>query len=197
MRGNGRRGFSLLELLLVMGLAPILFFSVFSNFNTGVKLWAKIVQQTPEEDLNIFSFKVRRDIEHVLPFSPVPFEGDERQIVFPAAVETKPELGGKHGIGEIRLFYDTSANAIVREERNLSEFYRDAAGRHSVLLRNVSAFEFSYLSKDPLQSTHTWTEYWKPSPKNLPVAVKMSFELEHVPGKLERVVFVPIGGEKP
>ncbi len=187
-------GFSLIELLLVMTLAPLVFFSIYSNFSAGVRIWSTVVRQTPEEDLNIFYYKTQRDIENMLRYTSIPFGGDKEEIVFAAAIEALPELGGDHGIGQVRFFYDETSKTINREVKNYSEFYRDSPGHQTVLLQGVSSFELSYLSFSKLDNSAVWRDSWKPDGNNLPLAVRLSFSTVQNADKQERVIFIPTGG---
>ena len=187
-------GFSLLELLLVMTLLPIVFFSVYSNFSTGFKIWARVVRQTPEEDVDIFYYKARKDLENMQRFAAIPFDGDKEAVSFAATVQAPPELGGASGIGQVSFTYDPDHHTVLRESKDYSQLYEEHPGTQSVLLKNVASFELSYFSKEPMENAHSWSDSWKPDPKKLPLAVRISFTLEGVPEKQERTVFIPVGG---
>ena len=190
------KGFSLIELLLVMTLAPIVFFSVYSNFSAGVRIWSTVVRQTPEEDLNIFYYKTRRDLENMLRYASIPFSGEKDEIMFASAVEAIPPLGGKRGIGQAHFFYDSSSKTIKREIKNFSELYRDSPGQETVLLKGVSSFELSYLFFSSSDHGAVWGDSWGSDKDNLlPLAVKMSFFTESGTEKQERIIFIPAGGK--
>ena len=180
-----------------MALVPVIFFAVYSNFTSGLKVWTKVIRSVPEEDLNIFYVKIRRDLENVQRFSSIPFNGEQEGISFAAVVDTLPELGGSRGIGQVRLYYDGYAHALIREMTNYSQLHRESPSQKNVLLQKVSSFEFSFLSRDPLQTGYSWSEQWKPDPKKLPVAVKLSFTVADVPERQERIIFIPVGGKLP
>jgi len=179
-----------------MTLAPIIFFSVYSNFSAGVRIWSTVVRQTPQEDLNIFYYKIRRDIENMLRYVSIPCMGDKEEVTFASSIETIPEIGGKRGIGQVRLFYDTNSKSIRREIKNFSEIYRDAPGQETVLLRGVSEFELSYLSVGLPGSAAAWNDSWKSEGANLlPLAVRLSFSTETSAAKQERIFFILAGGK--
>ena len=187
-------GYSLLELLLVLTLLPVVFFAVYSNFSTGFKVWARVVRATPQEDLDIFYTKTRRDLQSMRRLSSVVFEGDREEISFAASVEARPELGGQYGLGQVRLFYDKDSRTVLREVKDYSEVYRGSPGTQSVLLKNVTSFELAYFTKGGTDSSYGWTDSWKPEADKLPLAVKMTFSVADIPGTWERTVFIPVGG---
>ena len=190
-----RRGFSLLELLLVLTLAPIVFFALYSNFSAGLHIWSTVVRQTPEEDLHIFFYKVRRDVENMLRTDAIPFSGDSEEIVFACAIEARPELGGKRGIGQVRFYYDGSSKTINREVKDYSQVYQESPGQVTALLRNVSSFSLSYLTPAQTGDTYSWNDSWTPQAGALPAAVRLSFEAEQTLNRQERVIYIPVGGK--
>ena len=189
------RGFSLLELLLVLTLAPIVFFAVFSNFSTGIRLWQRVQVETPEEDLAIFLLKAQRDFEGAMRYSPMPFRGDSDEVAFASGVVASPELGGARAIGEVRYFYDASARGIAREIRDLSQIYQEKPGKTSLMLRPVGSFELFYLVWDPLASQYEWKSEYRPEkPGQLPLAVRLTYSVPSIAGAAEQTFFLPAGG---
>lgn len=188
-------GFSLLELLLVLTLAPIVFFAVYANFSTGVRMWQRLQIGTPEEDLVIFTQKAQRDFENMMRYSTAPFEGSKEEVTFPTGIESDPVLGGRRSIGQAHYFYDTGAKAIFRETKNVSELYRESSGTKNLLLKNVSYFWVDYLIFDKLAGEYVWTDNYRPdNPGNLPVAVRLSYGLAGMDEKLQQTFFIPAGG---
>ena len=88
-----KRGFSLIELLLVLTLAPIIFFAVYANFISGVRLWQRMQVGTPEEDQAIFRTKTQRDFQNVLRYAAVPFTGGKDEVTFMAGIGSDEALG--------------------------------------------------------------------------------------------------------
>jgi prepilin-type N-terminal cleavage/methylation domain-containing protein len=190
-----RAGFTLLELLLVLTLAPIVFFAVYANFSTGTRLWQRLQTDTPEESLVIFRLKVQRDFENALRTGMIPFEGDKEETAFGAGISAEPALGGERGIGQVRYRYDERARGIVREVRDFHQVYRDDTGRSSVVLKGVRSFELSYLVEDTVSKQYQWGSSYRPNkPGSLPMAVKMIFTGDQGSPSGEVTLFIPAGG---
>jgi len=188
-------GFSLLELLLVLTLAPVVFFAVYANFNTGIRLWQRLQVETHEEDLVIFTQKAQRDFENMMRYSSVPFEGGKDKAIFLTGIESEPVLGGRRSIGQVRYFYDDAAKAIFRETKNVNESYQESSGTTNLLLKNVSSFEFAYLTFDKLSGAYVWNDnYRSDKPGNMPIAVRLSFTLAGMDENTQQVFFIPAGG---
>ena len=190
----GQLGFSLLELLMVLTLAPIVFFTLYSSFSAGLRIWSTVVSQTPEEDLNIFYMKTRRDIENMLRYDPIPFSGDNEEAAFASVIEAPAELGGRHAIGQVRFFYDPSSKTVRRETKNISQLHKDSAGQVTVLLKGVTSFALFYLSNNQTGDDYSWSDSWAPQSGTLPVALRLSFKTADTPDRQERIVYVPVGG---
>ncbi len=190
---RSRAGFSLVELLLVMALLPIVFYTVFSNFSVGMRVWKSVNTPTPIEDLEIFYHKMRTDLENTFLYQTVPFEGSSEEVSFATFLSTVPELGGEHGIGQVRLYYDPNLKAIIRQAKNISELYKEHEGKKTVLLREVGAFQLSYYIYDDADKTYTWADAWKADPKKLPVAIQIQYT--HKGSQIQtKSYFLPTGG---
>ena len=193
-----RAGFTLVELLLVAVLVPLIAFAIYANFNSGIKIWQRLNQQTGLEDLNIFSQKALKSLDGALNYSTITCEGDGESFSFASFIETEEKLGGDRGIGQTRLFYDPKQKAIKREQKNMSQVYKEASGKVDILLSGVSNFEMSYFTMNKQDKTYQWIEEWSvPAPPNeLPVAVRMEFELSVVSDSrsVKKTFMIPAGG---
>lgn len=189
------RGFSLLELLLVMTLAPIVFFAVYSNFSTGVRLWQRLEVETPEEDQALFLTKARRDFENMMRYASVEFEGSSDEVTFASGIQADSALGGERAIGEVRYFYDARARGIARQVKDVSEIHEEKEGKKSLLLTGVGSLGISYFVFEPSTSKYEWKDAFLPEkPGDLPMAVRLSYSLDEGAGSVEQTFFVPSGG---
>ncbi len=190
-----RRGFSLIELLLVLTLAPIIFFAVYSNFISGVRLWQRMQVGTPEEDQAIFRMKTQRDFQNVLRYAAIPFAGEKDGVSFMAGIEADDKLGGKRAIGWVHYFYDESADAVTREVKDFNQIYRESAGKATQMARGVGSFTVVYLVKEALSSDYEWKEEFRPEkPGELPLAVRLIYTTQNSAESTTQTYFIPAGG---
>ncbi len=176
---------------------PLVGFAVYSNFSAGVRIWQRLNQQTPLEDLSIYRQKMSRTFESVIRFSPIPFEADKDGIVCAAFITTDEKLGGEHGVGEVRIFYDDRSGSIKREEKNLSLVYRDKPGKIDNILAGVTDLKIMILSYDKQDDSFKWLEEWQNHPKvEMPLAVKLEFNFSNagVSRHVTDTFLIPIGG---
>lgn len=200
-RSAGKRcfvaGFSLLELLLVLTLVPIVALTAYSNLSSGIKLWKALNQPIPEEDLQIFHNKVSRDFLSSAIFSPIPFQGDSETVAFASNVQARPEMGGDRTLGQVTYRYDAAAQAVMREEKDYSEFFNDKPARVRLALVQVSACTLSYLVYDKEQKKYVWAGVWVGEANRTPMAVRFSYTLtrENRTRSAVGTFYVPVGGE--
>ncbi len=186
----------MVELLLVALLIPLIGFAIYANFNSGVKIWRRLHQQTSTEDIMIFTQKVSRNFETLLKYASIPFEGGKDGVSFAALTPTDPLLGGDHGICQVRFFYDPASKAIKRQIRNLSQIYRDMDTKAEPILSGVSDFKVSYFAMNKQDKTFEWLEEWADRPKELPVAVRFEFNWSSASGQtpVKKTFMIPAGG---
>ena len=197
LRRRSEKGFSLLEILLVLFLAPIVFFAVYSNFSTGVKLWQRLQIVLPEEDQIIFLHKVRSDFNSAMRYSVIPFEGSQEEVVFPSGIQDGLAPGQDRPIGRVRYFYDESARGLMREAADISECYQEKQGKIDRLLDGIGSFQIAYLVEDPDDQEYVWREDFRPQkPGDLPSAVKFSYFSQSSGKGVESTFFIPAGGAK-
>ncbi len=191
-----RAGFSLIELLLVLTLAPIVFFAVYSNFSTGVRLWQRLKTPVVTEDLVIFNQKSRADLSRILRYQAIPFLGTSQELEMASAISADEDLGGDRAIGQVRYFYDDNANSLFREIRNYSQVFNDQPGLIQLLIKDVTDLEWSYFSYDKLSNGFVWTEEFRPdSPEVTPAAVRLSFHHAGSGRMYDQIYFLPNGGD--
>jgi hypothetical protein len=181
--------------LLVLSLAPVVFFVVYSNFNIGVRLWQRMQVETPEEDLALFYLKARSDFESVMRYSSLPFTGAEQEFAFMCGIQAPAELGGERAIGQVRYFYDEASRAITREVKHFNQLYKERPGRTSQLLRRVDFFAVAYLAWNPLNSQFEWSAEFRPEKADgLPVAVRLLYSAPGNDEATEQTFFLSAGG---
>lgn len=188
-------GFSFVELLLVMSLAPIIFFAVYSNFTSGVRLWQRMQIGTPEEDQAIFRLKTQRDFQNVLHYAAVPFEGEKEEMFFMAGIDVEGSPGGKRAMGQVHYYYDESARTIARETRDFSQLYQEKPGQITLMAQNVRSVQMAYLVKDPLENDFTWKEeFTAEKAGDLPLAIRLIYTAQNSSQSTELTFFIPAGG---
>ena len=193
-----QKGFSLIELLIVAALIPVISFAIYFSFRSSTELWKRLVQEIPEEEIAIFNWRSEGDFRQAFHYSAVPFFGSEEEVSFACYIHTDPHLGGDHGIGQARYFYDSDKKLIVREEKNVSQLYAQKGYSSKVLLQHIESFQLSFLFKDREENKFKWRGDWPVSEKYLPIAVQFNFTQDQsgTLRSVNKVFEIPAGGNR-
>jgi hypothetical protein len=196
MRLARRAGFSLMEILLVAVLLPVVGLAIFSNFNSGLKLWRSIGTPDPNEDRTIFFGRVERDLEQGFKSKAAPFTGSSGTFSLSTIVEGPEGLGGADSPGRAVFSYDAAGRAIVREAFDANQISEEKPGTKTAAARDVASAHFSYLVFDKERQRFEWREEVEADKLALPAAVRFEMELLAPDGALEpvsRVFYIPAG----
>ena len=78
----------------------------------------------------------------------------------------------------------------------MSQVYKEAPGTAETLLSGVVNFEMSFFTMNKQDKTYQWIEEWSDLPNELPVAVRMEFELSGSSDSrpVKKTFMIPAGG---
>jgi prepilin-type N-terminal cleavage/methylation domain-containing protein len=191
-RHNGaKRGFTLVELLVVCAILSIISAAIYATFSGGVKIWQRLNTRVAEEDINIFFDKFSSDLRASFRFKGMNFSGAKERFEFPAFVKS-PRLE-KRTVGGVKYSYNFMGMLVEREEKDYSRIYNGEQGTASHSLKDVASLEFRYYIYDKEQKKYIWQEEYLN--EEAPLAVRIYLELDdgaHT-RKLIKTVTVPVG----
>lgn len=186
------KGFTLIELLIVTALLAVISLAIYATFNSGVKIWQRVNQQIPEEDLDIFLEKFALDLRNSFKFNGSNFLGEEKRFEFPTLVNS-PGMN-KKTVGKVIYLYDSESNIIKRNLLDFSQIYNGEEGTTQELLKNAKSLKFRYYLYDKEKKEYLWQDEWLK--EDLPLAVRI--ELEFGNGteirKFTKTVNIPVSG---
>ncbi len=166
------RSFTLIEMLIVPVALSIVAFALFATFANGIKVWKRVHQQVPEEDVNIFFDRFGYDAKNSFKFTGINFTGSSERIEF-ATLVYSPRLRTRT-VGKAIYFYDGSAGTLAKEERDYSQAYAGEQGSVVQSLGNIRNARFRYYFYDAEKKEYVWREEW--GEEGLPLAVRVEFE---------------------
>lgn len=158
--------------------------------NSGVRVWRKINQELPQEDLNIFFDKFSADLHNCLIYADQKLVGQAQELELPALVTSlnfPARLPGK-----IVYVYNRQTKTLSRKLKDYSQLYNDDEGMILPVLKNVQSLEFSYAIIDNQTKDFLWLEDW--DKEDLPRAAKVELEIkdEEKIRKFSRTVSIPV-----
>ncbi len=194
-----RKGFTFVEVLLVISLMAIVLVAVFQAMAMGITLWDRITNAFQEEDTILFFEKLTRDLRNSFRYSSFDyFQGDESELGMATLVRTfirekkNTEVSYIDGIGMVTYFWDPVKHIITRRERNYNQILKEKDGKEDALVSNVLSLRYKYFVK-----TQFGYE-WKTKLKGIIPASVMVIVETITKGKrsvLTRVINIPQGME--
>jgi len=189
MRRN-KAGFTLIEMLIVTAMLSVISLAVYATFNNGIKIWQKINQEMPAEDMNIFFEKFTADLRNSLKIGNVAFSGKEDEFEFATLVNS--QRLGEATVGKVKYNYDYNNEKILREQMDYSAIYESGSGISRPSLGNVKSLKFSYYIYDSVKQEYLWQDEWKET--SLPLAIRIELELKNNDrtDKFTKTVSIPV-----
>lgn len=183
------RGFTLIELVIVAAILAIISLAVYSTFSSGIKIWQKINQNMPAEDVDIFFEKFTSDLRNSLKMADISFVGEEDKIEFATLVSSQRLQ--KTTVGKIRYRFDDGKDEIIRQKMDYSDIYNGEDGGEEALLKNIKYTKFQYYAYDTEKQRYLWQDEW--IEEELPLAVRIEVELKNdeQTGKFIKTVSIP------
>lgn len=195
--------FTLVELILVSAILSVVGIAVYTALSSGIRVWKRINQESPQEDVSIFFAKMSHDLRSLVKHSTVSFSGGPDSISFSTFIVSETEEGMKRDLGMVSYRFEKGKDAISREQSNYSQVYLSEPGPARLLLRGVDSLTFRYYCYDPENEEYIWLDAWNadeapPGVKvdeSLPISVKVEIGLDgYQDEKFCAIVPVPVGG---
>lgn len=183
------KAFTLIEMLIVTVTLSIISLAIYATFNNGIKIWQKINQEIPSEDIDVFFEKITYDLRNGLKVSNITFSGEEDEFELPTLVNSR-RLGMT--VGKVRYGFDYTKGAVTRQRMDYSDIYNDESGIKEILLRNVKSLKFKYYIYDSEKQKYLWQDEW--TKQGLPLALRIELELKNndQANKFTKTVSIPV-----
>ncbi|MCM8800044.1 MAG: hypothetical protein NC900_04905 [Candidatus Omnitrophica bacterium] len=165
-----KEGFSFLELILVSSLIPIISLAIYFTFSSGIKIYQKINNNLPLEEINIFLNNFYKDIKNTFYFKDIPFQGDREKIEFASLIYSS--YFKAKTIGKVIYLYEHGRKRLIRKDFIYGQDYLEKATNLKIL-ENISNLNFKYYYYLEEKNDYLWmddTFYGK-----IPLAVRIEF----------------------
>lgn len=198
-----RYNFTLAELIIVSVILSVLGFSVYAALSNGIRLWKRINQEVPQEDVNIFFVKMSDDLRSLIRHSDIVFSGKQDSISFATFIVSDAEESSKKDIGMVSYRLEKGERAVSREQSNYSQIYLSKPGRTRQLLSDVVSFKLRYYCYDSENEEYLWLDSWDADDappgvevdKTLPISVRVEVGLRgYEEEDFSAIVAIPVGG---
>lgn len=193
-------GFTLVEMLLAVGLMGVVGISLLATLNNGTFLWEKITHELAAENVDMFFDKISSDLRNSFLLEQVPFEGKADEVGCPVVFSPAET---SQGIGRAVYSFDRYQKTLSREQFDFSGIRQGRPVSQRILVRNVKNALFSYYYYDPESEDYGWVSSWPDEGVSydedkkavLPVAVRIEIGVEEhgVLRNFTRTVSIPAG----
>ena len=190
---NRKRGFTLIEMLIVTAILSVVALAIYATLNNGIKIWQKVNRQLTEEDLNIFFDKFTLDLRNTFKFTGINFSGTIDKLEFPTLVNSLRLQ--KRTVGRLIYAYEPETRILNRDQADFAGVYSGESNAIQQSLRNVRALKFQYYLYDEQEKEYLWQDEYGHK-EGLPLAVRVELEFDDGAEikKFTKTVGIPTSG---
>jgi prepilin-type N-terminal cleavage/methylation domain-containing protein len=178
-RTTGRAwGFTLIELMIVIGILAVITGAVVASFAGGLRIWSAAssfnrIEAEVVPGLEIF----QRDVANSFSFYAIDYTAERKRISFASIIKQSPdgEADGSR-IAEIRYFFDRETGELVRKSAAFPAGMEEGDINEESVIGGLEDLELSYFQYDPEDGGRWGDEMGKTT--NLPEAVRIELWFE-------------------
>lgn len=180
-----RRGFTLVEMIMVATLFSILAAGVASSFLSGMRLWGRAQQQDAAYADTLVSLEaIAKELRQSVALPAIGFEGEARKVSFASLSGTS--------VMKVAYEFDAHKKTLWRRRVALKEVVAETLQPDTIEQRALAAdrvtITFGVFNPNEAEGIE-WKDEWKPE-DGVPLAIR--FEVERNHALLAKTVFLPI-----
>lgn len=182
-----KRGFTFIEVMLVMSIFAIVALAVYSTFGAGISVW-KRTQDTVRvyQDIRLALDKMTGDLKNTILFAEeygekkfINFTGMENVISFYTMVDVFREIPVHPRIKKVTYRLDESKLILERLEQDFAEsILEEKELEFDEIAAKISELRFSYCYEDEnAEPPYKWEDTWD-STQGIPQGVRIKLKLD-------------------
>ena len=188
-----KNGFTFIELIVSISILVIIIASIYSAFNTGLRIYKKSSTGQDLQKIRTTLLKIDKELKGAFFFSKIPFKGAASEVIFPLVI-VKQNI---ENIYIVSYYAEKDKNRdsykIIRKEKLFTDNPQDKKEEIKDMFSAVSIrFEYAYKSNDPSKN-YEWQEAWGEEQKTLPLAVRIYFKIDDTGEIYSKVIFLMQG----
>ena len=170
------RGFSLLELIVVVSIVGVISTVVVASLSAGIRVWESARALTALEQELYFGVELfRRDTVNTFAFHAIKFSGEEHTVSMPSVLSSYDEDGeGVQRVGTVKYVFDEAGQSLVRMAWPFPE--KEDTAVSEVIAEDIQSVNFRYLDGSDEDAGSGWVGLWD-HPTNFPAAVSIELQM--------------------
>lgn len=184
---TGKKGFTLVEVLVVAALFGLLGITLVTSFSTGVNVWKKAAGLTYAHRQAIVGLeRLSLEFRRVLDYPPVGFFGTDARCHFANVAAD--------GVRNISYRYGDAEGCLLRSSRNLTAEEPDGSeeDRERQVIGEIGNFTLAYFGLNQETGKFEFMAEWNSTSQGLPRAVRVSFDAQGG-RRFEKTIPIPAG----
>lgn len=180
-RRNKGRGFTFIEVLLVVTIFSILSLAIYSTFASGLRLWDRIQGEALTQRKALLSMeKLSADLRQSPDFSKIGFQGTDKEITFPVL----------SGNDIHKVIYILENNTLLQKLENFKDIVeKREETKTRILLPDIEDLKFSFAFQEQGKLEYTWKDDWNKE-EGIPKIVKIELKTKDV--DLVKQIILPV-----
>jgi hypothetical protein len=186
----GRFGVTLIELILIVSMVGIIAAALYSNLESGLKVWRWSMNTGVCEDISIFLARFSIDVKNSVNFKGIGFVGAPDRLELVTLVDSA-RLNNKT-TGKAVYVFDRSTAELRKELKDFSRVYNDEPATPLAVISGVKDVQFQYYWFDAQHKRYVWLDEW--GQEGLPLSVRATIEVarDESPTVYTKTVRIPI-----
>ncbi len=182
-RVKAKSGILLIEFLIALSIAAVLFTGILSVLHGGLAAYQKVdTLSIPIYQARAFFALLECQLHNMIYYSEAPFTGDRSKFTFPSMLENYSE----DTLRELpfSVTYQYREKSLYRTETPLRGLFTEKEAHSKKILASLNSFVVQYAYRQSENPAIVWLESW-PANQGLPRGLKISLSLE-VPSSKKR-----------
>ena len=140
------KGFTLIEILLVVSLLMVMGASVTTSFLHGIRVYQRLNYVHQEEELAFLMERVTHDLKNAVNYSSIPFSGSEQSISFATLIQELLHQSSPMGFWPVQVEYryDPNSEEVLRLEKINAFFGSDEVTSREILAKEIHSLAFKF-----------------------------------------------------
>ncbi len=193
-----KKGFTLVEILIVVSLIGIINFALYRSLINGVGVWQRAEATVIEEDIAIFFDSIAQDLRNTVLFSKIRFEGTEFSISIPTIIDTYPDLNSGlekdqlvRQIGQAQYYYDFIEDGLFYKQSTYGQLQNFQTGKSRVIIESVQRVKFRYFYQTEHDEISSDSAY-----DAIPTGIEIEVQFSDQKGErsIKRFIDIPVSG---